>query len=135
MNPKDRTPKLAVDALRQVFMSKEDYECLRVKRTLCERIQRPLAMVSLCLLWGSVLISMAVMLDIVFAITGQDYPFCQKKRLEQLAVKVDTQSFKNGKSKASLSFTEEEAAQYFWAVVFLPTWIVFSVAVIYLFAG
>ena len=67
MNPKGRTSNLEVDALRQVFLSKEDYECLRVKRKLCERIQRPLAMVSLCLLWGSVLISMAVMFDIVFA--------------------------------------------------------------------
>ncbi|BBN11321.1 hypothetical protein MPTK1_5g10900 [Marchantia polymorpha subsp. ruderalis] len=123
----------AGDALRQAFMSKDDYELLREEERAWRRLARPCLMTVVVIIWTCVVIASAIMIDVVFAVTDQEWPFCQKKRLESL--QIDPDPVMNGDSRASYLLTEEEAAQYFWIVVFLPTSIVFGVAVVYLFAG
>ncbi|KAL2609755.1 hypothetical protein R1flu_028328 [Riccia fluitans] len=117
------------DALRSSFIAKEDYGEQRTWR----RAARPCLMMLVTVIWTCVVIASAIMIDIVFAVTDQEWPFCQKKRLDSLDIVPDP--VLDGDSRASYLITEEGAAQYFWIVVFLPTSVVFAVAVIYLFAG
>ncbi|KAH9540846.1 hypothetical protein CY35_14G026400 [Sphagnum magellanicum] len=89
-------------------------------------------MVGVTLVWIAVVVAIVISVDIVFAVTGSDYPFCLKRRLEHMRVGGDSE---RDPGIASYAFTEEEAVQYYWAAVFLPTSVVFTITVIYLFAG
>ncbi|KAL3699064.1 hypothetical protein R1sor_017086 [Riccia sorocarpa] len=120
------------DALRAAFISKDNHEPSH-EETARKRLARPCVMVLVSIIWTCVFIASAIMVDIVFAVTDQEWPFCQKKRLESLDVHPDPML--DGDLRASYLITEEVAAQYFWLVVFLPTSVVFGVAVVYLFAG
>ena len=116
------------DALRQAFMSPEDYEGLRFEERVWARLQKPLCMVSVTAVWTAVVVSMMIMVDVVFAVSGDDFPFCQKRRLPAYGVA----------GRADLPpyvYTEEEAVDAFWLVVFLPSSVVFVFSTIYLFAG
>ncbi|CAM6095568.1 unnamed protein product [Calypogeia fissa] len=126
----------AGDALRQAFMPKEEYESLRDEERAWKKLERPLVMSIVTCIWACVAIAFLVIIDIEFAVTNNEWPFCQKKRLESLRVKAEGPAPPGmGDSRASYLLTEEEAAQYFWIVVFLPTSIIFGVAVVYLLAG
>lgn len=63
---------------------------------------------------------------------GDDMPFCRDKRLSPLPA---SSLIEPARSRSAYMLTEEEAAVYFWVVVFVPTGILFSVAAIYLIAG
>lgn len=114
----------AGDALRQAFMSREDYAGLREEERVWAKLQKPLCMAGVTAVWTVVVISMFVMVDVVFSVSGgQSYPFCQKR----LIVVDDLPS--------SLKYTEEEAVDAFWLVAFLPSSFIFVFSIIYLFAG
>ena len=66
----------AGDALRQAFMSSEDYEGLREEERVWTRLQRPLCMVGVTAVWTAVVVAMMIMVDLVFAVSGDDFPFC-----------------------------------------------------------
>ncbi|GLJ29391.1 hypothetical protein SUGI_0579540 [Cryptomeria japonica] len=111
------------DALRQAFMPKDQYEALREEDKAWARLQRPLIMVLLTLIGAAVVISVALTLSVVFPPKGE-HAFCQRTRIQPLHM--------NGRA---YNFTDEEAAQYFWMAVFLPTAILFGVSLVYLLAG
>lgn len=115
-------------ALRQAFMSIEDYEGLREEERVWARLQRPLCMVGVTVVWTTVVVAMMIMVDVVFAVSGDDFPFCQKRRLPSYGVagRGDIPSY---------VYTEEEAVDAFWLVVFLPSSVVFVFSSVYLFAG
>jgi hypothetical protein len=119
----------AGDALRQAFMAREDYEGLREEERVWARLQKPLGMVGVTVVWTAVVAAMMVMVDVVFAVSGDDFPFCQKRRLPF----YDAPGHRAG--LPSYLYTEEEAVDAFWLVVFLPSSIVFVFSTIYLFAG
>lgn len=120
-------------------MSKEDYDGLREETKVWRKLQRPLCMIGVAVVWAAVVVALAIMLDIVFAVSAADYPFCQKRRLEHTALGVGGDGGRDGRDgqdgTPSYAYTEEQAVQYFWLVVFLPSSIIFAIAVIYLFAG
>jgi hypothetical protein len=113
----------AGDALRQAFMSREDYAGLREEERVWAKLQKPLCMAVVTAVWTVVVISMFVMVDVVFAVSDQSYPFCQKR-----PTPVDD-------LPSSLKYTEEEAVDAFWLVAFLPSSFIFVFSIIYLFAG
>lgn len=119
----------AGDALRQAFMAREDYEGLREEERVWARLQKPLGMVAVTVVWTGVVAAMMVMVDVVFAVSGDDFPFCQKRHLPS----YDAPGHRAG--LPSYLYTEEEAVDAFWLVVFLPSSIVFVFSTIYLFAG
>jgi hypothetical protein len=122
----------AGEGLRQAFMSKEEYQGLREEERVWREVKKQLCMVGVTLVWIAMVVAIAISVDIVFAVTGSDYPFCLKRRLEHMKVGGDSE---RDPGIASYAFTEEEAVQYYWAAVFLPTSVVFTITVIYLFAG
>ncbi|KAJ7516462.1 hypothetical protein O6H91_22G059000 [Diphasiastrum complanatum] len=124
--------KRAGDALRQAFMSRDEYECLREEEKVWGRMAKPLALGAAVVLGTAVLIAAIIFMDILFSFTGKRWLSCQRERLEPLPIDVKDVM---GDSRASYLLTEEEAAEYFKIVVFLPTAIIFSVAVIYLVSG
>ncbi|KAI5058235.1 hypothetical protein GOP47_0026405 [Adiantum capillus-veneris] len=68
----------------------------------------------------------SVALHIVFP-SGGGSPFCSKHPIPASGITDD--------SMHSYYFTEYEATQYFWLVAFIPTFVVFFVSAVYLFAG
>lgn len=118
----------AGDALRQAFMSKEDYAELREEERAWSKLQKPLCMIAITVVWTVVVVSMMVMVDVVFAVSGQSYPFCQKRRLP-------ADGMARSEELPKFVYTEEEAVDAFWLVVFLPSSFVFVFATIYFLAG
>lgn len=119
----------AGDALRQAFMSKEDYAELREEERVWSRLQKPLCMMAITVVWTVVVVSMMVMVDVVFAVSGQSYPFCQKRRLPADGMAARSEDL------PKFVYTEEEAVDAFWLVAFLPSSFVFVFATIYFLAG
>lgn len=123
----------AGDALRQAFMSREDYEELREEEKVWRRLQKPLCMAGITVVWTVVVVAMMVMVDVVFAVSGGAYPFCQKRRLPSYDM-AGSSDHRRG-DLPSYVYTEEEAVDAFWLVAFLPSSFVFVFSTIYLFAG
>lgn len=109
-----------------IIMSSEDYEELRDEERVWARLQRPLGMAVVVVVWTAVVVSMMIMVDVVFAVSGDAFPFCQTRRLP---------SYHLGVGARHRVYSEEEAVDTFWLVVFLPSSIVFVFSAIYLFAG
>lgn len=130
-----RMKQTAGDALRQAFMPKEEYESLRDEERAWNKLARPLLMTAVTCIWACVATAFVIIVDIEFAVTGQDWLFCRRKRLGSLHIVPGPSPPRSGDSRADYLLTEEEAARYFWIVVFIPTSIVFGVAVVYLLAG
>lgn len=117
----NRTGAIVGDALRQAFMPKDEYESLREEEKAWGRLQRPLVMMCVTVIWVGIVVSVVLALVVVFPGKGER-PFCQKRRIQALP-------------SAAYLLTEEEAVQYFWFGLFLPTNIFFGVSIIYLLAG
>lgn len=113
-------------SLRQAFMSSEDYEGVRAEQRVWAKLQRPLCMAGVVIVWTAVVIAMMIMVDVVFAVSGDAFPFCQPRRLP---------SYNLVGEAAARVYSEEEAVDAFWLVVFLPSSVVFVFSAIYLFAG
>lgn len=117
----NRAGVIAGDALRQAFMPKDEYESLRAEEKVWGRLQRPLVMMFVTVIWVGIVVSAVLALVVVFPGKGER-PFCQKRRIQALP-------------SAAYLLTEEEAVQYFWFGLFLPTNILIGVSIIYLLAG
>lgn len=126
----------AGDALRQAFMPKAEYESLRDEQRAWKKLARPLVMGVVTFVWACVAVAFLVIIDIEFGVTEREWPFCERKRVERLHVVAEGPSPSGSRdSRATYLLTEEEAAEYFWIVIFVPTSVIFGVAVVYLLAG
>jgi len=123
-NPGDDAALSMQEAL--VIMSSEDYEGLRDEQRVWARLQRPLCMAGVVMVWTAVVVAMMIMVDVVFAVSGDAFPFCEPRRLPSYHLVV---------AGARRVYTEEEAVDAFWLLVFLPSSIIFVFSAIYLFAG
>ncbi|MCO5608967.1 hypothetical protein L7F22_063185 [Adiantum nelumboides] len=112
--------------LRQTLMSREEYMEVREEDRVLKQLQRPLCLLAAASLFTVVATSAAVALYIVFP-SGGGSPFCSKHPIPASGITDD--------SMHSYYFTEYEATQYFWLVAFIPTFLVFFISAIYLFAG
>ncbi|XP_031473627.1 uncharacterized protein LOC116246078 [Nymphaea colorata] len=123
------------DALRQAFMPRHEYDNLREEEKAWGRIQRPLVTGTVALLWFAVLLSASLSLNIVFPADGGDRPLCDDRRIQPLPVVPENRSEGVELLPHAYYLTDEEAAQYYWVVVFIPSAILFLCSVIYLLAG
>ncbi|OUZ99979.1 hypothetical protein BVC80_9069g99 [Macleaya cordata] len=117
------------DALRQAFMPKHEYESLREEEKAWSRLQRPVVVVIVVIIWLAIFISVLVSLNIVFPAVDGRRPFCHDRRV-QINKSGDSDLF-----PGAFYLTEQEAADYYWMVVFIPSAIIFFFSVIYLLAG
>ncbi|KAL4194000.1 hypothetical protein AMTRI_Chr05g57030 [Amborella trichopoda] len=122
------------DALRQAFMPKHEYESLREEEKAWGRLQRPVVMVMVTILWLCVVVSSVISLNIVFPPNGER-PFCHDRRLQKLPVMPENGTQVSDLFPGAYYLTEEDAAQFYWIVVFIPSAIVFVCSLIYLLAG
>lgn len=121
------------DALRQAFMPKHEYESLRDEEKAWGRLQRPLVVIFVAALCLAAVAATVISLNIVFPAEDGKRPFCRDLQLQPLTVSAggrDPDIF-----PGAFYLTEQEAADYFWMVVFIPSSIVFLVSIVYLFAG
>ncbi|KAJ0989253.1 hypothetical protein J5N97_007609 [Dioscorea zingiberensis] len=122
------------DALRQAFMPKREYDSLRDEEKAWGRLQRPLTAGLAGAVAFSVVISVSVSLSIAFPGDVNRRPFCKQRRMQALPVNVTQEPDLYGYHGA-FYLTDEEAADYYWMVVFVPSAIVFSASALYLLAG
>lgn len=120
------------DALRQAFMPKAEYDTLRDEDKAWGRLRRPAVLALVGVLCAGVLFPVFIVLNIVFPADPASRPFCTGRRIQALPI--------NGSRGSDLFpgafyLTEEEAADYFWMVVFVPSSILFLVSLLYLVAG
>lgn len=121
------------DALRQAFMPKHEYECLREEDRAWGKLQRPLSMAFMAFVCLLFIICTIISLNIVFPSDIAKRPFCSDRRLQRLPVDVkegDPDLF-----PGAFYLTDQEVVDYYWMVVFLPSMMVFSVTAVYLIAG
>ncbi|KAL5975941.1 hypothetical protein ACLOJK_020270 [Asimina triloba] len=122
------------DALRQAFMPKREYESLRDEEKAWGRLQRPLLTFSVVVLWIAVLVSASVSLTVVFPSYAGNLLLCRStdRRVQELLANAahDSDPF-----RGSFYLTENQLANYYWMVVFVPSAIVFFASVVYLLAG
>ncbi|ONI33886.1 hypothetical protein PRUPE_1G451500 [Prunus persica] len=121
------------DALRQAFMPKHEYLSLREEDRAWGKIQRPLLMASMALVCFVVVVCTVISLNIVFPGDPAKRPFCGDRRLNSLPMNVrggDSDPF-----PGAFYLTDQEIADYYWMVVFVPSMIIFLATFVYLVAG
>ncbi|RZC75589.1 hypothetical protein C5167_051070 [Papaver somniferum] len=123
------------DALRQAFMPKHEYESLREEEKAWSRIQRPIVLVIVVILGLMVLTSVTISLNIVFPSDIGNRPFChQRVQITDNGV-IGEGSGESDLFPGAFYLTEQEAVDYYWMVVFIPSAIIFVVSLVYLLAG
>ncbi|CAL9058638.1 uncharacterized protein LOC135595655 [Musa acuminata AAA Group] len=123
------------DALRQAFMPKRVYERLREEERAWGRLQRPLVTSAAAAVGFAVLVAVVVNLSIVFPREASQRPFCRDwKVLQALQLNVSQESELH-RYRGAFYLTDQEAVDYYWMVVFVPSAVVFVVSVAYLVAG
>ncbi|KAK8581973.1 hypothetical protein V6N13_144965 [Hibiscus sabdariffa] len=124
------------DALRQAFMPKNEYESLREDEKVWTRLQRPILIGSIGIIFLVIFVCTIISLKIVFPEDVLKRPFCHDWRVQPLPSNV-----KGGGAGDSDLFpgefylTDQETADYYWTVMFVPSTVIFSVSVAYLVAG
>lgn len=118
------------DALRQAFMPNHEYQSLRDEDKAWGRLQRPLIMTVVVVLWLSIIVAVVVSLNIVFPADGGKRPLCSVNQMQVASARRDSDVF-----TGAFYLTEEEAVNYYWMVVFIPSAFAFFASVIYLLAG
>nr|XP_011459006.1 PREDICTED: uncharacterized protein LOC101308147 [Fragaria vesca subsp. vesca] len=122
------------DALRQAFMPKREYECLREEDRAWGKLQRPMLMASVAFICLAIFVCAVISLNIVFPADASRRPLCgDDRRLNSLPMNVrggDSDSF-----SGAFSLTDQETVDYYWMVVFIPSMIIFLATVVYLVAG
>ncbi|KAM1022477.1 hypothetical protein ACFX15_042605 [Malus domestica] len=119
------------DALLQAFMPKREYESLREEDRAWEKLQRPLLMAFVALVCLVIVVCTVISLNIVFSANSAKRPFCGDRRLNSLM------NVRGGDSNPFLGafyLTDQEIAEYYWMVVFIPL-IIFLATFVYLIAG
>ncbi|KAH7682462.1 hypothetical protein IHE45_05G123700 [Dioscorea alata] len=122
------------DALRQAFMPKREYDSLRDEDKAWVRLQRPMVAALTGAIAFSIVIAVSVSLSIVFPRDVNRRPFCKHRRIQALPVNATQEPDLYGYHGA-FYLTDEEAADYYWMVVFVPSAIVFLASALYLLAG
>lgn len=122
------------DALRQAFMPKREYDSLRDEDKAWVRLQRPMVAALTGAIAFSSVIAVSVSLSIVFPRDVNRRPFCKHRRIQALPVNATQEPDLYGYHGA-FYLTDEEAADYYWMVVFVPSAIVFLASALYLLAG
>ncbi|XP_020217844.1 uncharacterized protein LOC109801235 [Cajanus cajan] len=122
------------DALRQAFMPKREYESLREEDKAWGKLQRPVTLFFVALIWLAILVSTLISLKIVFPSSDGRRAFCVYRKLQsiQIGAKGDSDS---DLFPGAFYLTDQEIADYYWLVVFIPSMIVFAFSVVYLIAG
>ncbi|XP_060208109.1 uncharacterized protein LOC132635650 [Lycium barbarum] len=129
------------DALRQAFMPKHEYECLREEDKAWNRLQRPIVICTLTLISLAIVISTVISLKIVFPIDPARRPFCSDYRIQPLSINFTNIAGSSGSGGDSDSYpgafylTNQETVDYYWMVLFAPSSCVFAVSAVYLIAG
>ncbi|XP_031256629.1 uncharacterized protein LOC116114626 [Pistacia vera] len=122
------------DALRQAFMPKHEYESLREEDRAWFKLQRPFLISFVTLICVVILVCTVVSLKIVFPSDYGKRPFCGDLRLQPLPVNAkgggDSDLF-----PGAFYLTDQETADYYWMVVFIPSFIIFLASVAYLVSG
>ncbi|CAN1785169.1 hypothetical protein LINPERHAP1_LOCUS16787 [Linum perenne] len=122
------------DALRQAFMPKQEYESLREEEKAWSKLQRPLFASAVAFVCLAILVCSVVSLRIVFPANGVRRPFCSDRRLQPLSINVkgggDSDLF-----PGAFYLTDQEIADYYWMVFFIPSAILFCASFPYLAAG
>ncbi|KAF3333178.1 hypothetical protein FCM35_KLT00869 [Carex littledalei] len=123
---------LISNALRQAFVPKQRQETFGEDNRSWSRLKKPLILSISLLLFLSILIPVVISLHIVFPSEPSKRPFCRARRqLEESERQPELYRSQGG----TFYITEEEAADFYWLVVFLPSAIVFIASVLYLMAG
>lgn len=128
------------DALRQAFMPKHEYDCLRAEDKALHKLQKPFILLTLTLISVAILLSTIISLKIVFPNDKLRRPFCGDSRIQPLAVNF-TEVGGGGSGRDSdplpgaFVLTDQETAEYYWMVMFIPSAMVFFASVVYLIAG
>lgn len=129
------------DALRQAFMPKHEYQSLREEEKAWHKLRKPLILISVTLISLAVLISSAISLSIVFPADNLRRPFCRDARIQPLSVNFTAQTAASGDGgeldllPGAFVLTDQEAVDYYWMVVFVPSAMVFAASSVYLIAG
>ncbi|KAG0492908.1 hypothetical protein HPP92_005994 [Vanilla planifolia] len=122
------------DALRQAFMPKHEYVSLREEEQAWGRMQRSVASVLAAAIGMAVVVAAAVSMNIVFPGDPSGRLFCGDRRV--LALQVNKGSGADRYASHGASYvTDEEATEFYWMVVFVPSVVLFLASVIYLLAG
>lgn len=122
------------DALRQAFMPKHEYECIREEERAWGKLQRPLSVAFMAFVSLLFIICTIISLNIVFPSDIAKRPFCSDRRLQRLPVDVKEEGDPD-LFPGAFYLTDQEVVDYYWMVVFLPSMMVFSVTAVYLIAG
>ncbi|KAL2940068.1 Homoserine O-acetyltransferase [Bienertia sinuspersici] len=125
------------DALRQAFMPKHEYQTLRDEDKAWLKLQRPICVVIVCMISIAIVVSTAISLKIVFPGDSGNRPFCYDLRLQPLPINA-TSAANAGDSDSfpgAFYLTDQETVDYYYMVLFLPSFILFLVSLAYLIAG
>ena len=76
------------DALRQAFMPKREYECLREEDRAWGKLQRPVLMTSVAFICLAIFTCLIISFNIVFPADASRRPFCGDRRLNSLPMNV-----------------------------------------------
>lgn len=123
------------DALRQAFMPKREYESLREEEKAWGKLQRHLIMAFVAVIWLVIFVCTIISLNIVFPGNDGRRPFCVDRRLQPIPIGMKGGSDSDLFPDAAFYLTDQEIADYYWMVVFIPSMIIFLVSVVYLIAG
>ncbi|VFQ97680.1 unnamed protein product [Cuscuta campestris] len=132
------------DALRQAFMPKNEYESLREEDKAWLRLRKPILFLSATLIATAVLVSTLISFNIVFPGDPARRPFCGDLRIQPLSINITassaTATIGGVGGDSDLGFgafylTNQETVDYYWMVVFMPSFVFFSISAVYLVAG
>ncbi|MCE3051199.1 hypothetical protein HAX54_049107 [Datura stramonium] len=135
------------DALRQAFMPKHEYECLREEDKAWNRLQRPLVICTLTLISLAIIVCSVISLKIVFPADPARRPFCGDYRIQPLSINFTNIASSGAAGAATATaadsdgfpgafyLTNQETVDYYWMVVFIPSTFIFAVSAVYLIAG
>lgn len=122
------------DALRQAFMPKREYESLREEDKAWGKLQRPVTVAFAALISLAIFVSTVISLRIVFPSSDGRRVLCIDRRLQPIPI-----GLKGGSDSdlfpGAFYLTDQEIADYYWMVVFVPSLIVFALSALYLVAG
>lgn len=125
-------------------MPKHEYQSLCEEEKAWHKLRKPLILISVTLISLAVLISSAISLSIVFPADNLRRPFCRDARIQPLSVNFTalTAESRDGSGGGELDLlpgafvlTDQEAVDYYWMVVFVPSAMVFAASSVYLIAG
>lgn len=139
------------DALRQSFMPKHEYECLREEDKAWNRLQRPFVICTLTLISLAIVVSTIISLKIVFPLDPARRPFCNDYRIQPLSINFTNIASTGGAGATAAAgsgtagdsdgfpgtfyLTNQETVDYYWMVVFVPSAFIFVASAVYLIAG